>query len=217
MRGIVYTALLVFGISDVAVGESLQGEYLEARNADVWTGQCFANGEINIVGNKAILAFKVTKGTYLNRRLDGLSVVAVVIGDGTFGLGKTVQSKAVLLVDENADEFQKSALVALARELAGETVTEVLQVKSTKINLQTGVCDEKGCATLEAGDARIRTRCLCKKDTVCGHEALFYPTLAKVQSARPAFALRNEYVGDGLGETFRDQNARSAILARFSL
>jgi hypothetical protein len=29
----------------------ISGEYVETRSADVYTGQCFANGEVNLVGN----------------------------------------------------------------------------------------------------------------------------------------------------------------------
>ncbi|OLE47236.1 MAG: hypothetical protein AUG46_07180 [Acidobacteria bacterium 13_1_20CM_3_58_11] len=35
----------------------IAGDYLESRSADVYTGQCFANGEVGLTGDEAILAW----------------------------------------------------------------------------------------------------------------------------------------------------------------
>ncbi|MBI5757839.1 MAG: hypothetical protein HZA46_04910, partial [Planctomycetales bacterium] len=37
----------------------ITGEYIEARTCDVYTGPCFANGEVGTTGNEAVLAWKV--------------------------------------------------------------------------------------------------------------------------------------------------------------
>ena len=203
-----------------AATDSIKGEYLEARNADVWTGPCFANGEVGIVGNKATLAWKVTEGTFDGVRLDGLSVVAVVIGDRTFGLVETrepVITKSVLIVDDRATPIQRVALVAMARKLAGKTIQKVLAVQAAPIRMETGMCEKMGCAMLEAGDSTITTRCLCDADVICGHETISYPPLAKVQREYAAYSLEHAYAGKAFGETFEDSNARSALLAAFSL
>ena len=39
------------------------GEYIESRTADVYTGPCFANSEVNLTGKEAVLAWHVDKGT----------------------------------------------------------------------------------------------------------------------------------------------------------
>ena len=40
----------------LAQAVEVQGDYVEARNADVFTGPCFSNAEILIVGKQAVLA-----------------------------------------------------------------------------------------------------------------------------------------------------------------
>jgi hypothetical protein len=195
---------------------TISGEYLEARNADVWTGPCFANGEIDIVGNKAILAWKVSEGIFNDVRLDGLGVAAVVIGDGTFGIGKEVRTRAVLLVDDRANETEEAALVSLACELAQGTIQQVLEVRKVPFEMSTAVCDGLGCARLKAGEAEVRTRCMCATDTICGHEDLYYPALATVKDPYAAYSLVNQYQGSEFGEAFRDSNARSAIIGKFA-
>ncbi|MFO0947801.1 MAG: DUF1326 domain-containing protein [Planctomycetota bacterium] len=182
-----------------------------------WTGPCFANGEMGIVGNKAILAWKVKQGIYNDVRLDGLGIAAVVIGDSTFGIGNKVNTKTLLLVDRRATDTERSALIAMATSLAPETIQEIVKVETVDFKMQAAVCDGKGCAYLHAGDAEIRTRCMCARDTICGHEDLFYPTLSSVDAPYAAYTLTNQYTGSLFGETFRDSNARSAIIGRFAL
>lgn len=203
-------------VVNAARAENIRGEYLEARNADVWTGPCFANGEMGIVGNKAILAWKVTAGTHHSVALDGLSVVAVVLSNDTFGIGRETRTRTLLLVDERADSLQRKALVDLAKTLAGETIQTIVGVRPAAITMSTAYCEALGCAVLDAGDAKIKTRCLCDSDRICGHEVISYPILSKVEQPYAAYTLENSYKGKLLGETFRDSNARSAVLAKFS-
>ncbi|MGZ4829509.1 MAG: hypothetical protein ACXV78_07690, partial [Candidatus Angelobacter sp.] len=40
----------------------IKGEYLETRSADVYVGQCFANGEMNTAGQEAIVAWHIGEG-----------------------------------------------------------------------------------------------------------------------------------------------------------
>ena len=44
--------LLVLLLS-VSTAQQIRGDYLETRSADVYTGQCFANGEVNLVGGRS--------------------------------------------------------------------------------------------------------------------------------------------------------------------
>src|SRR5450755_5078566 len=67
------------------VAQEIRGDYLETRSADVYTGQCFANGEVNLVGDEAILAWHVQNGSWNGVSLDGLTVAAAVRAHGTLG------------------------------------------------------------------------------------------------------------------------------------
>ena len=63
----------------------VNGDYLESRSADVYTGQCFANGEVGLTGDQAILAWHIRSGSWNGVKLDGFSVVAVVKANATLG------------------------------------------------------------------------------------------------------------------------------------
>ena len=63
----------------------ITGKYIEARTADVYTGPCFANSEVNLTGQEAVLGWRVDKGVWGDVKLDGLSIVAVVRANSTLG------------------------------------------------------------------------------------------------------------------------------------
>ena len=53
----------------------VSGNYIEARTADVFTGPCFANGEVEMNGKEAVFGWKITGGIWQGVSLEGLSVV----------------------------------------------------------------------------------------------------------------------------------------------
>src|ERR1039457_715034 len=59
------------------------GNYIEARTADVFTGPCFANGEVEMNGKEAVFGWKINSGTWHGVSLEGLSVVGVIRSEHT--------------------------------------------------------------------------------------------------------------------------------------
>jgi hypothetical protein len=211
-------ALILALLAVPASAAGLTGKYIEARTCDVWTGPCFANAEINLTGKNAVLGWKVDAGSFDKVKLDGLGVVAVVAASDTLGLPQSGKAKAVLLVDERASAEQKAALVRLAKEQGGELTANVIAVQSAKVDLEICPCKENGCAKLNAGTAKIETRCLnAKHDKVCGNESAYFPPLAKNVKAIPAMAVEHSYSGKGAGATWSDSDRRGAYLGTFEL
>ena len=76
MKHVSIAALIVLALTSIAVSQQIQGDYVETRSADVYTGQCFANGEVNLVGNEAIMGWRIEQGEWNGVSLNGLAVVA---------------------------------------------------------------------------------------------------------------------------------------------
>jgi len=200
---------------------AIVGDYVEIRSCDVYTGPCFANGEMGLAGEEAVLAWSVRRGTWEGTKLDGLKVLAVVKADGTLGDVRRdpPPARAVVIVDAAADAWQRQALLALAKRQAGRLLEKVVRVDAAPIELTTHVtsCPGNGCASVRAkGLVEIETRCLGGKDHVCGNEERFYPPLTKIDNATPAFTVVGLFQGKGLGLTFDDAGRRSAYLGTFS-
>src|ERR1017187_5355147 len=90
----------------------LSGNYMEARTADVYTGPCFANGEVEINGKEAVFGWKINHGAWDGVSLAGLGVVGVVRSKHTLGdIHRPINPAiAVLIVDSRATGEQRSAL-----------------------------------------------------------------------------------------------------------
>jgi len=201
---------------------NISGDYVEIRSCDVFTGPCFANGEMNLAGSEAILTWSVRQGGWDGVPLAGLKVVAVVKAENTLG-NVTQQPQAghaVLVIDSKADSRQRDALVKFARHMAGSLVTEVAKIEQAPIEVQMNpsTCHENGCSLVRAeGLVEVQTRCLGGKDHVCGNEERYYPPLTKIDLARPAYTEAGLFQGDGLGITFDEADRRSAYLGTFEL
>src|SRR6202047_2769462 len=113
---------VLVALSISALGQPIRGAYIATSSADVYTGQCFANGEVNLVGDEAILAWHVRSGSWDGVPLDGLTVAAAVHAHATLGdpYANPYPARAVLLVDDQATARQISALVAFAHQMGGE-------------------------------------------------------------------------------------------------
>jgi hypothetical protein len=197
----------------------LTGHYLEARTTDVWTGPCFANADTNLAGKNAVLAWKVDKGAFEGVTLDGLTIVAVIQASDTLGQKQTGTARSVLIVDSRASKSQQDALVRLAKRQGGELVRNVVAVQQSAIDFDSGNCKEGGCARLDAGAARVATRCLDHKfDKACGNETAFYPPLARdLVTSQPAVATEHSFTGNGLKEVWKDGERRGAYLGTFEI
>jgi len=211
-------ALALLLTSSHAAAAGITGQYVEARTCDVWTGPCFANADYNLTGKNALLAWKVDKGSVGGVNLDGLSVVAVVAADNTIGLPQSGPAQAIVIVDSRATPAQRAALVQLVQQQGGQLVKSVAAVQSATIDLTMCECKGQTCAELQAGSARLKTRCLdAHHDKACGNETAFYPPLASGVTVRPAAAVESIFNGTGLRNTWSDYDRRGAYVGTFSV
>ncbi len=211
---------LLLSLSGGVYAAEIDGDYIETRSADVYTGPCFANGEVGLLGNQAILAWRIRQGDWQGVSLDGLSVIGIVKAGATLGdvYNNPYPAKSVVLVDSRATAEQKAALLEFARSKGGRLLENVVQVEAVPISLRIGMGEEHGSAVLTAGEfVTVRTRSLSHKDHFCGNEVTYYPPLTDhLSHSMPVFALANDYTGPALGTQWRLRNHRSAFLGTFN-
>jgi hypothetical protein len=199
--------------------QRIQGNYIEARPADVYTGACFANAEVGQVGRHAVFGWNIASGRWQGQDLAGLSVVGVVQASHTLGdVHHTAYPvKSVLIVDSRAGAMQRLALQNFAKTMAGDLLQQVVRVDYQPIKfLIKGDNIHAREVSMTAGDeAAIETRALEGTDGICHNEDVWYPPLVKVSHAMPAFALAHQFQGAGLGGTWRNPYKRSAFVGTF--
>lgn len=210
---------LLFVLSIAAAPQEISGDYVETRSADVYTGYCFANGEVGLVGDEAILGWHVRQGSWQGVPLADLSVVAAVKAHATLGdpYEDPYPATAVLIVDSQATPEQRAALLAFARHMGGRLFDHVERVVSASIEF--AVLRGSGhhsAALVRAGNfVIVQTRSLNDQDHVCGNEETYYPPLTQVAHVMPAVAVTDQYQGPGLHETWSNHGKRSAFVGSF--
>ncbi len=200
-------------------GNSVRGEYIEARDADVYTGPCFANSEVELTGNLAVMGWKIEKGSWQGVSLDGLSVMGVIRAAGTLGdvMHSAYPVKAVIIVDERADVEQRIALQHFAQRMSGDLLTDVVRVESRPIQFSTADLHSR-VVKMTAGDlAQVATRALEDTDQICHNEAVWYEPLTKLDHAMVAYTVQESYQGQGLGTQWSYPGQRSAFVGTFQI
>jgi hypothetical protein len=206
-------------LADLTRADTIAGRYLEVRSCDVYTGYCFANGEMGLAGKEGMMVWTIERGGWAGVDLAGLSVIAVIRTDQTLGdvQWQPREGRSVVITDARGTSSQQEALVAFARAMAGPLTARVEAVKSAPIRASIGACDSKGgCADVSApGLVEISTRCLGDADHVCGNEAAYYPPLIRLEHPMPAFSQVAAYRGDALDITWEGRDQRNVFLGRF--
>jgi hypothetical protein len=214
----------------LAQAAEVQGDYIEARNADVFTGPCFSNAEVFIYGKQAVMAWKVNRGTWNGVDVAGLCVAAAVQGNTTFTEDDPAKARAVLIVDSRADQRQRSALINMAKALGGARLGNDPKVLTTRMQLKLeaehaaspgthsdhGMPQTPRASFWAAGIAQILTRPLDERDHYCGNESVAYPPLSTGVEVKPAFTLGHQFKGEGLETRWDDPNCRSSFVGHFA-
>jgi hypothetical protein len=200
---------------------SVRGEYIEARTTDVFTGACFANSEVGLVGELAVMGWKIEKGAWQGVNLDGLAVAGAVKASATLGdiHNSAYPVKSVLIIDEKATPEQRLALKAFAQKMGGDLLADVVRIEYQPIEFDVANNNVHAAkARLNAGTlARIETRAIANGDHICSNEEVWYKPLTKVGHVMPAVAVKHDYTGDALGTKWSSPDKRSAFVAEFQL
>ena len=222
MKGFRFASLIVLSliVAAAAGAADIRGTYVEARNAEVYTSHCFANSELGLVGELAVMTWRIDEGSWHNVALDGLGVAAVVKASGTLGdpFSNPYPAKAVLIFDEQASDAQRSALESFARAMSGDLVETVTNRMEAPISMSFEGGMHARRAAVEVGDLiKIRTRPIRESDSLCHLDDLYFTPLVSLDHAMPAFGIQTRFDGEGLGVRFDERNRSNAYIGTFEM
>lgn len=206
-------------MAQATVNGKISGSYMEFRNADVYTGPCFANSEVGLTGQDAVLAWHVADGEWGGVPLAGLSVAAVVRANATLGdpYGDPLPAKAVFFVEERANDAQRGALINFAQSQTGGLLNNVVAIAPAPISFAMDG-SRMGFASLAVGNVvKLSTRALVMTDMICHNEEVYYqPLAAHLAHAMPVVESLSSYQGDSLGVTWNESGRRSSFVGKFA-
>ena len=222
MKGFRFASLIVLSliVAATAGAADIRGTYVEARNAEVYTSHCFANSELGLVGDLAVMTWRIDEGSWNNIELDGLGVAAVVKASGTLGdpFNSPYPAKAVLIFDEQASNAQRAALESFAKAMGGELIETVTNRTAAPISMSFEGGMHAKRATVEVGDlVKIQTRAIFESDSLCHLDDLYFTPLVNLDHAMAAFGLQARFAGEGLGVRFDERNRSNAFIGTFQM
>ncbi len=195
----------------------ITGEYVEARTAEVFAGGCIMNSEAETMGRQAVMAWRITSGTFDGVPLEGLTVAAAVAGDRNLGMREMggeepTAVKAIITVDPRATTAQRDALVRLVRELSGGLITHVVRVDVAPVRFATS----QNYVEVSVPDSMTLTvNKEMTHDPSCGAMQWFKP-FTKLAHSAMGVAEAHAYSGQGLGTKWSAPNKRSAFFGTFT-
>jgi len=219
-----YRFFRILGVTCIAIlldtagsADEMRGNYLEARTCQVYTGPCFANGEVGLAGKNAVMSWNIQQGKHEGIDLTGLSVAVVVRASHTLGfagLDDAKQLKSVVYVDENATSQQQHALVRFAKSHAGKAADNIVEVRSAPIEMKLNYALLTG--NLQVGKlVTLKTRKARPGDCICSNESAYYPPLVKLAGFVPGVTIEGDVSARALGSRWSIPDSRTAYLGRF--
>jgi hypothetical protein len=195
----------------------ITGEYVEARTAEVFAGGCIMNSEAETMGRQALMAWKITAGSFEGVALDGLTVAAAVACDRNLGMREMggeepTMVKAIITVDARANQSQRDALVRFARAMSRGLITQVVRVDTAPIRFTT---THQYVELSVPESMQLTVNKVMKHDPSCGAMQWFKPFTALHESAM-GVAEAHSFSGHGLGTKWSAPDKRSAFFGTFA-
>ena len=216
---LLYASALLLTVSPLLAADLVRGTYVEARTCQVYTGPCFANGEVGSVGKDAVLAWRFTEGSLHGASLAGQSVAIVVNASETLGFNGFNDAKtksALLIIDASADSEQAAALEAFALNQTGLNAEQVAGIQRAKIAMEFNFYDLT--AKLTAGDfVKLSARKARPNDCICSNESAYYPPLTKLKGFVPGVTIEGEVTARKLSTRWSIPDTRTAYLGTFEV
>jgi len=211
---LIAVCLLLALPSIAADTNTLSGLYVEARTAEVFTGGCLMSSEAETTGRQAVLAWRVDRGNLNGASLDGLTIIAVVVGDKNLGIhelgGAKPVSRTALFVDERASAVQRTALLGMAKKLSGDLMGTIVSIQSAPIQF----ADQGHEIAVTAPKIALNVGKHAEHNAGCGAEQWFHP-LAAVTDATIGMTNENSFSGSELGSKWSDPDKASAFFGKF--
>lgn len=214
LLSIVATSLLVVPAS--AAG-SVRGKYVEARTCQIYTGPCFANGEVGSTGKDAIMTWRIDSGELDGVPLSGLGVAVVLKTSHTLGfngLKDPQKTEALLLIDDSANQAQFAALRSFLVSQTNLREEQIVSTQRSSFKMQFDLAELT--ATVDVGEfAHVQARKARPGDCICSNEAAYYPPLVSLQGSVPGVTIDGSVKARCLGRRWSIPDTRTAYLGTF--
>lgn len=201
------------GVRPAAAAPAVTGDYIEARSCNVMAGPCHLEGEEGTGGRLAVLAWKVSSGTYKGVDLSGVSAVALVTGEANLGR-QGVERTSVLYLDGAATFEQRTAMANLLKSQAATALGKIQKLYScSAINFkQTGdlyTVEVPKVATVKVKKQPGQLCCIQKYE-------VGYKPFVSLKDAKVGFSVETGFKEDLLKASWSGSDMNNAFFGAFT-
>ena len=115
------------------VPPAVRGQYLELRSAAVFAGPCHVNSERDHQGRRALLAYQLEGGRWMDEMMEGVDLVVAVGSDENLADG--APRRSVVYTDASLSESRRRHALGWLTSAHGEQLGEIQEVVTTEIEL----------------------------------------------------------------------------------
>jgi hypothetical protein len=194
-----------------AVPTKIVGDYVEARTASVFAGGCHYNGELVTTGHDAILALKITSGSWNQTDLSGVSAMAAVSGQDNLG-NDAAPRQSEIIVSSSTTAAQSSALVDLLEKQCGHQLGQI-----AAIHRGTVLFDHTGSTyTVKSNGFAEMTVQPMPDDECCKQPSLvWYSPLLTLEHRKVGYTISSSYSAGTIGDPWERSEENTAFYGAF--
>lgn len=195
------------------VKNSLRGDYVEARTANVFIGACHYGGEATTAGREAELVWNVREGSWNGVDLRGVKAMAAVTADRNLSEPACAR-RTVLYIDTKASAHQADALVCALNTRCRLPLGTVLEVKRTPISFERNASGYR----VEVGNvSRLTVEPMPNRECCKQPHLIWYEPFVPLTGRRVGFTRLSGVKERALGSAWSFTGQNSAFYGQFSL
>ena len=168
--------------------------------------------------HRAILFWKIEKGSWNGEALDSLKIVTVIESSGPLRSPQEGKLRAVVYLDEKASEEKAEALLDLARELAPRYLKKLVRIRKAPIEFSRKDHDLK-LAIRNHLEVKVETHehdsTVC--ESICGKDPQPGRPLSLHVKSEKALGQKSLYRADDLQVRWSSEKSQSCLFGQFGL
>jgi hypothetical protein len=191
---------------------SLKGDYVEARTASVFAGACHYNGELMTTGRDALMAWRVTAGSWNEVDLAGVRAMAVVSSDANLSDVRAAR-RSELIIEQSASRAQAIAMTNAIESMYAATLGKIVSERSAPIEFK-----HEGKTYAVTSPDLVTMAVEAMPDDLCCKmpQLVWYDPFVPLANRKVGYTIKALYASGPVGDAWQRKGENSAFYGDFS-
>jgi hypothetical protein len=195
----------------IVTSSKIVGDYVEARTASVFAGACHYNGELVTTGRDAVLAWKITSGSWKGIDLAGVTAMAAVSSQDNLG-NDAASRQSEIIVNASATPAQANAFVGFVGKQCGQHLGKIESIRHGSV-----LFDHTGSSyTVKSlGFGEISVQAMPNDECCKQPNLVWYSPLVPLMHRKVGYTLSSGYDAGTVGDPWQRSQENTAFYGAF--